>query len=171
MASCKLAFKRRLHHFQYISWELCIIFFSFFLVQMLRCGWLEDNSVQCVTLRYSVTNCFLWCFAWFSGIYWSKWRRRLYLYHSCQSPKLQILRIDMELREETIDHVIINVQRMTSCATNHHKFEMAQNTWKRCCWHSNIWPDWFTSHKSHYYQVTMAFTMWFIRKYSVLTLK
>ena len=52
MASCKLAFKRRLHHFQYISWELCIIFFSFFLVQMLRCGWLEDNSVQCVTLRY-----------------------------------------------------------------------------------------------------------------------
>ena len=57
------------------------------------------------------------------------------------------------------------------CATNHHKFEMAQNTWKRCCWHSNIWPDWFTSHKSHYYQVTMAFTIWFMRKYSVLTLK
>ena len=43
-------------------------------------------------------------------------------------PQLQILRIDMELREETIDHVIINVQRMTSCTTNHHKFEMAQNT-------------------------------------------
>ena len=20
---------------------------------------------------------------------------------------------------------------------------------KRCCWHCNIWPDWFTSHQSH----------------------
>ena len=27
---------------------------------------------------------------------------------------------------------------------------MTQNAQKRCCWHCNIWPDWFTSHQSHY---------------------
>ena len=27
---------------------------------------------------------------------------------------------------------------------------LSQNAWKRCCWHCNIWPDWFTSHQSHY---------------------
>ena len=27
---------------------------------------------------------------------------------------------------------------------------MTQNARKRCCWHCNIWPDWFTSHQSHY---------------------
>ena len=24
------------------------------------------------------------------------------------------------------------------------------NAQKLCCWRSNIWPDWFTSHQSHY---------------------
>ena len=29
---------------------------------------------------------------------------------------------------------------------------------KRCCWHCNIWPDWFTSHQSHIIvYITMAY--------------
>ena len=33
-----------------------------------------------------------------------------------------------------------------------HQFPMTPRmARKRCSWHCNIWPDWFTSHQSHYY--------------------
>ena len=31
--------------------------------------------------------------------------------------------------------------------SDRHEFLITQNAWKRCCWHCNIWPDWFTSHQ------------------------
>ena len=31
--------------------------------------------------------------------------------------------------------------------SNCHEFAITQDAQKRCCWHCNIWPDWFTSHQ------------------------
>ena len=50
--------------------------------------------------------------------------------------------------------------------SDRHKFAMAQNAWKRCCWHCNIWRDWFTSHQPSYNGI-----LEFMRKCSMLTLK
>ena len=36
-----------------------------------------------------------------------------------------------------------NAQHMMS-------FVEKKNVRKRCCWNCNIWPNWFTSHQSHY---------------------
>ena len=35
--------------------------------------------------------------------------------------------------------------------SNQQEFAMKQTRKKRSCWHCNIWPDWCTSHQSHYF--------------------
>ena len=41
---------------------------------------------------------------------------------------------------------------------------------KRCCWNCNIWPNWLTSHQSHYCLYYNGM-LEFVRKRSMLTVK
>ena len=44
------------------------------------------------------------------------------------------------------------------------------NAQKRSCWHCNIWPDWCTSHQSHYFLLYNGIPE-FMRKPLMLTVK
>ena len=44
------------------------------------------------------------------------------------------------------------------------------NVQKRSCWHCNIWPDWCTSHQSHYFLLYNGIPE-FMRKPLMLTVK
>ena len=46
-----------------------------------------------------------------------------------------------------------------------HKFTMTQNARKRCCWHCNIWHDWFTFHQSHYFLYCNGIPPWALFKF------
>ena len=56
----------------------------------------------------------------------------------CQPPCFQMLRID---GERMINGVLMHTVHDIICE---------QNSRKRCCWNCNIWPNWLTSHQSHY---------------------
>ena len=74
-------------------------------------------------------------------------------------PRLQILRIDGEW---VIDDIIMQ-------GTWSH-FLGKKKAQKRCCFNCNIWPNWFTSHQSHYCLYYKGIPE-FVRKCSMLTEK
>ena len=49
-------------------------------------------------------------------------------------------------------------------------FVKKKNVRKRCCWNCNIWPNWFTSHQSHYCLYYNGIPE-FVRKRTMLTIK
>ena len=87
-----------------------------------------------------------------------QWYHQLTWYNSrpVNPTCLQILRINGEW---VIDDVIMQ-------GTWHHILE--KNVGKRCCFNCNIWPNWFTSHQSHYCLYYNGIPE-FVRKRSMLT--
>ena len=83
-----------------------------------------------------------------------------YVYPRAVNPsRPQILRIDGEW---VIDDVIMQ-------GTWRHFLE-GKKARKRCCFNCNIWPNWFTSHQSHYCLYYNGIPE-FVRKCSILTEK
>ena len=68
------------------------------------------------------------------------------------------------IRKGMKDNVMTLMMSFVKKMPDHHKFMMTQNARKRCCWHCNIWLDWFTSHQSHYF-----FYLFFLRKLFTFT--
>ena len=55
------------------------------------------------------------------------------------------------IRKGMKDNIITLMMSFVKKIPDHHEFMMTQNVRKRCCWHCNIWLDWFTSQQSHYF--------------------
>ena len=86
---------------------------------------------------------------------WEHLHGRLTFWIICRAVNLshpQILRID---GEGMIGDIIMH-GRWGHCAT--------------CCWNCNIWPNWFTSHQSHYCLYYNGIPE-FVRKRSMLTVR
>ena len=71
-------------------------------------------------------------------------KKKLNHYRAVNPPHLKVLSHDAQHMTSFI------LYKNTHWLWSSQMFAMTQSAQKRCCWHCSIWPDWFTSHQSHY---------------------
>ena len=71
-------------------------------------------------------------------------KKKLNHYRAVNPPHLKILSHDAQHMTSFI------LYKNTHWLWSSQMVAMTQSARKRCCWHCSIWPDWFTSHQSHY---------------------